>query len=449
MSIARKIITGDAGAVPSGPSDPDFADVSALIRGNADYYPASLSSPDYSFYKHPITPKNSPVNSNFKPGTNSYSTFCGGSAYLSFNTIGVPAFGLSSSAMTVEAWVYPKTVGSSSCIIRTSNAQNSAKGFALTMNSARQVSFIDYFATTQVVCTTPESIPLNQWTHIAGLFTSQTMRICINGAPPSCMGSARASTYAPAIGKGQVGGGWNGYVFGVHINKKRRYDYVNGFTPSARVPNDTSSNGVITISGGYPGIVRVVNNVGEVGTRGNVKQTDTETNYNPTSISFGAAYSELVIPEGSNEYTFGTDDFTIETWAYLTSSGGVQKVVDYRSRTGNRGLRPTIYVDGGKVNFYNGGVRISSESLSGRTNQWMHIAVCRHSGETKLFIDGIQEGITYIDNTNYLGVEDALHIGGLAGSYNVQGYLDDIRICKNFAVYRGDFTPPTQAFPTN
>ena len=443
MSIARKIMAGDAGG---NVVDPEWADVSLLARGNSDYYPESLTTPDSGWYKHPVTPYALTVNALFRPGTKGYSVFLNNEwSYLRFETVGVPSFQLSATQMTIEAWVYPISVGNGSVIVRTSKAQSIAKGFALTMNSSRQISFVDYWGTTEVVCTTEESIPLNQWTHVAALFNSQTVRICINGSNQYASGRCRASTYAPAMGFGQVGGGWSGYLFGAHINKKRRYDYVNGYSPSPNGPPTNNGDCVLSFTGRSPSIDDLT--YGQMQTRGGARQIDTETNYNPTSLSFEKSKSE-VLAAAAGEYTFGTGDFTIEFWAYLTSIGGTQIFIDYRSRTGNRGLRPTLYVTSGKMTFYNGAVRISSESLTERTNQWMHVALCRHDGMTKLFIDGTQEGETYADNADYLDPEDTVHIGGLTGAYNVQGYLDDVRICKNFAVYRGDFTPPTEAFPT-
>jgi hypothetical protein len=429
-------------------ANPDWADVSLLARGNSEYYPQSLTTPDSGWYKHPVTSISTPVNTYVRPGTKGCSVFLkDGNSYLKFNTVNVPSFQLSSTQMTIEAWVYPTSVGGSAVIIRTSQAASIAKGFALTMNASRQVSFVDYWGTAKVVCTTTESIPLNAWTHVAALFNSKTVRICINGGTTAAQGSGNATTYAPAQGFGQVGGGWAGYVFGAHINKKRRYDYVNGYNPSPNGPPTNNGDCVLSIPGQSPYIMNLAGG-SFMGTTGGARQIDTETNHNATSLSFGLPKSQVSTLEYDSEYTFGTGDFTIECWAYLTSAGGSQMIVDYRSRTGNRGLRPTLYIASGKINFYNGAVRISSESLAERTNQWMHIALCRRDGITELFIDGTQEGEAYIDDTDYLGPEDAVHIGGLVDAYNVQGYLDDVRICKNFAVYRGDFTPPTSAFPT-
>ncbi len=165
-------------------------------------------------------------------------------------------------------------------------------------------------------------------------------------------------------------------------------------------------------------------------------------------LSGTANNSELQVLEQGGSLTFGTGDFTVETWLYLATSGGIKYFIDWRSATGNQGLRPTMYITNGRVYYYNGGTRISSSSISGRLNQWLHVALVRNSGDTKLYIDGTQEGATYADSSNYLGTQNGrLYIGGLNGSYELDGYLDDLRITKGIARYTGNFTPPTEALP--
>ena len=43
--------------------------------------------------------------------------------------------------------------------------------------------------------------------------------------------------------------------------------------------------------------------------------------------------------------------------------------------------------------------RILSSAVS--TKEWHHIALVRSSGNTKLYIDGTQEGSTYADSHDY------------------------------------------------
>jgi hypothetical protein len=81
-------------------------------------------------------------------------------------------------------------------------------------------------------------------------------------------------------------------------------------------------------------------------------------------------------------------------------------------------------------------------------NTWYHIAVSRSGTNTRLFVNGTQEGSTYSDSTNYLTNTTEMRIGqnfDAGFPDNVNGYLDEIRV-SNTARYTTTFTPATTAF---
>jgi hypothetical protein len=159
----------------------------------------------------------------------------------------------------------------------------------------------------------------------------------------------------------------------------------------------------------------------------------------------------LVLP--SNElYAFGSGDFTIEFWAYFNAVNVAQELFDFRPNSTTSSVSPVLYLnsDGTLRFFVSGADRITSSALLDST--WYHIAISRASGQTKLFIDGVQSGSTYSDTNSYLqsGVVIGLNRNN-AGSffYYLNGYIQDLRITKGYARYTTGFTPPTAAFPLN
>jgi hypothetical protein len=67
-----------------------------------------------------------------------------------------------------------------------------------------------------------------------------------------------------------------------------------------------------------------------------------------------------------------------------------------------------------------------------------------------MFVNGVQEGSTYTDSTNYLNPTGRPWIAINANTTNtssLNGYIDDLRITKGVARYTENFTPPTKAFP--
>ena len=74
------------------------------------------------------------------------------------------------------------------------------------------------------------------------------------------------------------------------------------------------------------------------------------------------------------------------------------------------------------------------------TDKWVHLAVVRDSGTTKLFVNGIQDATTISDSRNYSGTYIA--IGGYySTSYLWVGCIQDFRVYKGLAKYTSNFIP--------
>jgi hypothetical protein len=64
-----------------------------------------------------------------------------------------------------------------------------------------------------------------------------------------------------------------------------------------------------------------------------------------------------------------------------------------------------------------------------------------------MFVNGVQSGVTFADNTNYLA--GSCWIGAndfqQTGSFPIRGFLDEVRF-SNIARYTGNYTPATEPF---
>ena len=151
------------------------------------------------------------------------------------------------------------------------------------------------------------------------------------------------------------------------------------------------------------------------------------------------------------DFAFGTKDFTVECWYYPTSTVGDVTVMGTRP-AGINGAYVTLTVsNGGILGYYSGGIfRIQSATGAVVTNTWNSIAVSRVSGNTRLFLNGTQVGVTFVDATNYLSGSCIFGANDYAqnGLYPVKGYLDEMRI-SNIGRYAGNYTPATSAFVTD
>ena len=160
------------------------------------------------------------------------------------------------------------------------------------------------------------------------------------------------------------------------------------------------------------------------------------------SVSFNDDGDYLNIGS-SSDYAFGTGDYTIEAWVYHTSLDGQQTYVGdtYGNTAGayfykNSSNRLGIY--------YSSEVSTASESFAViPLNKWVHVAVSRNSGTTRIFQDGtLATNTGASDNTDltitqyYIG-DTAQTSGGMIG------FISNVRILKGTGLYTSNFTPPT------
>jgi hypothetical protein len=131
---------------------------------------------------------------------------------------------------------------------------------------------------------------------------------------------------------------------------------------------------------------------------------------------------------------------TVDFWFRQNGSQGQNNLIGW----GGPGAYTTIYTGGTgqplNVYAYAGGSRIVG-STGITADVWHHIAVTRASGNLRLFLDGVQEGSTYTDSTNYGLDTFEPRIGGYRTSPAVggrlDGWIDEVRILVGTAVRVG------------
>ena len=176
---------------------------------------------------------------------------------------------------------------------------------------------------------------------------------------------------------------------------------------------------------------------------GNAQISTAQSKFGSSSVSLDGTGDYLNI-NSTTELAFGTGDFCIEAWVYKTGGTSYHTIFDMRT-DGSDGSGIILGIN--NVNqiyfYYNFGYRITTAAIA--NNTWTHIALARVNGESRVFINGTQSGVTYTDSNNY--PQRGLHIGGdPLGNYNFPGYIDDIRISKGAGRYSGTFTAPATAF---
>ena len=155
-------------------------------------------------------------------------------------------------------------------------------------------------------------------------------------------------------------------------------------------------------------------------------------NYIPpaAALNFDGANDFVNIPNNSS-FNFGSNDFTIETYAKTSSVAG-NKVMIGKISGGNNFW---FGVSNGKANFsLIGGPDALGTSTIGDGN-WHHLAAVRQSGVVSLYVDGVLEATQTNTGTATIGAN--LTLGNFSGGFNFPGSLDEVRIW-NRALCKGE-----------
>ena len=174
------------------------------------------------------------------------------------------------------------------------------------------------------------------------------------------------------------------------------------------------------------------------------KITSTETFETTGSVQFDGSGDYLYVSGTNQDFAYGTGDFTVEFWINTSN----WNIVPFDTRpSGTNGDYFTLYIDvDGALTWYEGGaIKIQGSDGVIVQNTWVHIAATRKGTSAKLFVNGVQTGPTFTDNTDYVTTANRPFIGSQSrsgGSSAVNGYLSNFRVIKGTALYTSNFKPP-------
>ena len=180
------------------------------------------------------------------------------------------------------------------------------------------------------------------------------------------------------------------------------------------------------------------------------KHSTTYKKFGTTSILFDGAEDSISMPI-SNDFNFGSGNFTVETWVYPTSYPNTYNAVfnNFRDDESTSGWSMLIHSNGTIHCNVDGTYNNSTNSVS--LNQWSHLAMVRDGNSIKRYINGVDAGNTLAFSGSVGNVTNqGLYIGESGTEYSnrgFNGYMDEIRISKGVARYTTAFTPQTMAHP--
>ncbi len=410
-----------------------------------------------------ITVGGSPSVQRFSPfnATSAYTTsVIGGSGYFDgtgdyINAVSAnTANAMGTGDWTVECWVY-KTNSTQGMIFDTlALTGSSTDAIRIYINASNAISFYKY----STPVTTGGSVTLNAWNHVAVVRQSGSIKIYLNGTQVNTTYTDTGSNYT--CGANRPSSGIDGYdnstnPFQGYITDLRAVKgtavYTSAFTPPT-APLTAITNTSFLANFTNAGILDNAM-MNDLETVGNAQISTSVKKFGTGSMYFDGT-GDYLMSIANQSLELGSGDYTLECWVNISaaaSNGGIISKGPIGNLT-NTTWSLEFNGSANTVSYYvynaNNAVYIINGTSNIKTSTWIHLAICRSGNNTRLFVNGTQEGST--NTSNYtISAGDNLYIGG--GFYapttrTITGYIDELRISK-VARYTANFTAPTAPFP--
>ena len=163
-------------------------------------------------------------------------------------------------------------------------------------------------------------------------------------------------------------------------------------------------------------------------------------------VNLENAANQKIDISASDDFNFGTGDFTVECWIYPKSTSAADgSLFVLQTTTGGEAYFAFNFDPGGEFNIYlntgsAGWSPVTPENLIEYT-KWNHVALVKHSNVVKLYVNGLAIGsYNHSGQVGYnASVTTICRIGG-GGSGALNVYMQDMRIYKGVAKYTDTFT---------
>lgn len=218
---------------------------------------------------------------------------------------------------------------------------------------------------------------------------------------------------------------------------------ANGEAGGATDPNFSSVSLLLHMNGsnGSTTFTDFSSNAHAITVYGNAQVTTTSPKFGTGALLCDGSGDSLSAPSNTS-LTFGTGNFTIESWVRVNSFGARQFIFSQRDTSG---FSLEITADGRLGCVTPNLNTLTQASATMAINTWYHVAFTRSGNTHTLWLDGSSVATNTLSENGLSGIS---YIGSRDGSINsVNGRIDDLRVTKGVCRYTANFTPPTAAFP--
>jgi hypothetical protein len=441
MSMLLGAVSSAAAAV-----DEFFNRVTLLLPGDGTNGAQNNTFLDSSSNNFTITRNGNTTQGTFSPFSQTgWSNFFGGTGNYATSTSS--AIATSTTTFTIEGWIYatatPVTASNIPSVIADCTPASTQLfwGFGPLANGT--LSFYWYDGASKSV-TGNTTIALNTWAHIAISVNANAITLYVNGTQQTLTGTTtltnRSGSTATPITFAQFSTGgsyFTGYISNFSVLSGTA-KYSTSFTPSTTPLATGTTNQVLLFAAGNRFADFNTATTAKTFTITGTPSVQAFSPFAPTAAYSaatvgGSGYfdgSDYLTVAGGSSLAFGSGDFSLEAFVYPTVSGSTMKIYDARPNT-TAGNYPVLHIASNNAVFFVDVTTLITGTLPVPANAWTHILVSRVSGNLRLFVNGVQDGSTVSNSTNFANAtaRPAIAVRGstLANDF-LTGYISSVRV---------------------
>lgn len=184
-------------------------------------------------------------------------------------------------------------------------------------------------------------------------------------------------------------------------------------------------------------------------------QLDTsESKFGGSSLLLDGNSDYVTVPD-SDDFDFGSENFTIDFWIRTTTVTGNRYYFSLQGATSSeRELLAYSVGDDFTFDYYYASSSYQSVTFADvlSTNTWIHLAIVRDGANLDLYVNGTKQtthniSTRVLQNSGYpFYIGTCLNTGGIPLADGINGHLDEFRVSKGIARWTANFTPPTEAY---
>ena len=441
-------------------ADPYFPVTTLLLNGNQ---PSGVTDTNNNVFKDSSTNNftiTRPAGANVTQGTFSpfsqtgWSNYLNGSSYFNAGTslFNYTTGNASTTTFTIEAFVYLNSYQTTAnsyhnpCIIGKGDVY-----LNLGVNGSGNLVFYHYDGSARTI-TGSSVIPKNTWTYVAVRVTGGTATLYVGSSSDGSgtwygIDSAGQNT-SSLIGRASTNASslyFDGYIASLRVSTTARTISV----PTAAYSNDANTALLVCQSNRF---FDQSSNAYSLTITGS-PSVQAFSPFAPTAAYSATTNGGSGYFDGSGDYLtvadntaleFGSGDFTVEAWVYLTATPGASGAM-----VASKGSEFNFAVQQNLKLFFSFFIPGQTD-ISGNTalplNAWSHVAVSRSGSSFALFLNGARDA-TATNSSAISATANNLFIGDWSsGGRTVTGYMAGLRLVKGTAVYNPAST--TYTVPT-